>query len=95
MAKKQTTRRASTANDDAFDGVYLLKMVLYVLVGSMWVKISDGATLAVPIPVGLIIGLIFASHEHFRIDRKIEYAVLLIAMLVGYFAPYGLYITVA
>jgi hypothetical protein len=91
MAK--TKRRAKAAdNTDDFDGVYLLKLALYVILGSMWIKISNGDGLNLPLPVGMIIGIAFASHEHFRIDRKIEYAVLLVAMLVGYFAPYGLYI---
>jgi hypothetical protein len=74
------------------DGVYLLKLLLYVLLGSMWIKLSKGDSIGISIPIGLIIGLIFASHEHFQIDRKIEYAALVIAMLFGYFAPYGLYI---
>lgn len=79
--------------DQEYDGVYLLKLVLYVLLGSMWVKLSHGQHLTIPLPVGFIIGAIFTTHEHFRIDRKIEYAVLLVAMLVGYFAPFGLYIS--
>ena len=74
------------------DGVFLLKLMLYVLLGSLWLKTSYG-TLSVPIPFGLIIGLLFAMHEHFQIDRKIEIAVLLVAMLVGYVAPFGLYIS--
>ena len=87
MAKGKKTKRSTE-----LDGVYLLKLLLYVLLGSMWLKISSGNGLHLPIPVGFIVGLIFSSHEHFQIDRKIEYAVLLIAMLFGYFAPYGLYI---
>ena len=89
--KQKTTKPKNSAQ--SFEGVYLFKMVLYLLLGSMWVKISAGADLTVPIPVGLIIGLIFATHEHFRIDRKIEYAIMLVAMLFGYFAPYGLYVS--
>lgn len=81
-----------TKHNDQLDGVYLFKLLLYVLLGSMWLKLSHGSNMNVPIPVGFVIGLIFSTHEHFRIDRKIEYAVLLVAMLVGYFAPYGLYI---
>jgi hypothetical protein len=75
-----------------FDGTYLFKMVLYLLLGSMWLKITSGGDLSVPIPIGLIVGLFFTLHEHFQIDRKIEYAVMLVAMLFGYFASYGLYI---
>lgn len=88
MAKNKKAKRPASE----LDGVYLLKLLLYILLGSMWLKISSGSGLHIPIPVGLIIGLMFTSHEHFRIDRKIEYAALLIAMLFGYFAPYGLYI---
>jgi hypothetical protein len=89
MAK---TKKRRSSGDQELDGVYLLKLVLYVILGSLWVKLSHGGSLNIPIPVGFIAGLLFASHEHFRIDRKIEYAVLLVAMMVGYFAPYGLYI---
>ncbi len=82
----------SKKNQQELDSVYLLKLLLYVLLGSMWLKITAGNNLHIPIPIGLIIGLLFTAHEHFQIDRKIEYAVLLVAMLFGYFAPYGLYI---
>jgi len=74
------------------DGVYILKLLLYVLLGTMWLKVSNGESVSIGLPVGFIVGLIFTSHEHFRIDRKIEYAALLISMVFGYFAPYGLYI---
>lgn len=76
-----------------FDGIYILKLLLYVLLGSLWLKIANGGNITFGIPIGFIIGLIFTSHERFRIDRKIEYAVLLVAMLVGYFAPYGLHVS--
>lgn len=75
------------------DSTYLLKLVMYMVLGSIWVKITKDGTTQIPIPVGLIIGLLFASHEHFKVDRKIEYAILLIAMLVGFWTPIGLYIT--
>lgn len=86
MAKN--TKRAS----NELDGVYILKLLLYVLLGSLWLKVTNGDSISIGVPVGFIIGLAFASHEHFQIDRKIEYAALLVAMLFGYFAPYGLYI---
>lgn len=86
-------RSAARSSNKEYDGVYLLKLVLYLLLGSMWVKLSHGQHLSIPLPVGFVVGAIFSSHEHFRIDRKIEYAVLLVAMLVGYFAPFGLYLS--
>lgn len=74
------------------DGVYLLKLVLYLILGALWLKISKGQTLQVPVPVGFITGLIFAAHEHFQLDKKIEYALLLAAMFVGFWLPIGLYV---
>jgi len=85
-------RRASVASD-RYDGVFALKLALYLVLGTMWIKITDGQVVTVPLPIGLIFGMLFTAHEHFRIDRKIEYAVLMIAALVGFFAPFGLYIT--
>lgn len=87
---KHAPKRQSTAQD--LDSVFFLKLVLYMILGSMWVKVTHADTLSLPLPVGLAVGLFFTSHEHFQIDRKIEYAVLLVAMLIGYFAPFGLYI---
>jgi hypothetical protein len=87
MAKKQ---KESTE----LDGVFVLKLVMYVILGSLWLKLDSGTMQnTFPIPIGLIVGLIFASHEHFRIDRKIEYAVLVLAALIGLIAPYGLFIS--
>jgi len=91
MAKKQS--KAKRQENQELDGVYILKIVLFVILGSIWLKITkDGSDLTVPIPVGLIIGLLFTTHEYFRVDRKIEYAVLACAALFGYLAPYGLFI---
>lgn len=87
--KPKTNRRAPARATASFDGVYLFKLVLYLLLGSIWLKFEGG----LGVPVGLIIGLAFTAHERFRIDRKIEYAVLLVAMFVGYLAPFGVYIS--
>ncbi|HSX43406.1 MAG TPA: hypothetical protein VLF59_04960 [Candidatus Saccharimonadales bacterium] len=75
------------------DGAFVLKLVLYVILGSLWLKLHKGSSdFTIPLPVGLVVGLIFTSHEHFRIDRKIEYGVLVVAALLGMIAPYGLFI---
>jgi hypothetical protein len=88
MAKQK--RSAQTSDND---GAFILKLVLYVILGSLWLKIhSANLNSGIPVPVGLVVGLIFASHEHFRIDRKIEYGVLVIAALIGLIVPYGLFI---
>jgi hypothetical protein len=90
MIKKQKRRTGSAE----LDSVYLLKLVLYLIVGAQWIRFENTTgTSQIPIPIGLIIGFIFAMHDHFRIDRKIEYAVLLVAMFVGFWSQVGIYIT--
>ena len=71
------------------DSVYLLKLILYVVVGAQWIKIQTKGGIQVPIPIGLLIGLLFAAHEHFQIDRKVEYAILTVATFVGFWVPLG------
>lgn len=96
MAKKKTTKaKAKTrTHTQQLDGGYLLKLVLYMIIGAQWIRIvNPEQTHQIPIPIGLIIGVIFASHEHFKIDRKIEYAVLLVAMFVGFWSQVGIFIT--
>lgn len=92
MAKTKQVQKKKTAGNTSFDGVFLFKLVFYLLLGSVWLKMSNGNSVGIGLPVGLIVGLIFTTHEHFQIDRKIEYGVMVVAMLFGYFAPYGLYI---
>lgn len=61
------------------DSVYFLKILLYFVLGTIWIK-YNGRTI---FPVGLMLGILFTSKEHFRIDRKIEYAILLIGTIMG------------
>ncbi len=87
MVKRKTKKAAVET-----DSIFLLKIFLYFLLGSLWVRFggSDDQSLqTVGLPVGLLIGLYFAKHEHFQIDRKIEYVVLLLAMVLSYIAPVG------
>jgi hypothetical protein len=88
MASK--TKKKLTANE--LDSIYVLKLVVYVILGSLWLKITRGQDVQIPIPIGFFIGLVFASHDHVQLDRKIGYAVLLIAMLIGFWAPFGIYV---
>lgn len=88
MAKTKTKPQATE-----LDGVFVLKLVLYAVLGSLWLKLHGStADTTFPLPIGLAVGLLFTSHEHFRIDRKIEYAVLVLAALIGLIAPYGLFV---
>lgn len=78
------------------DGVYFLKLVLYVVLASMWVKFSDplllGGFVVTGLPLGFLVGLLFASRDHFQVDRKIEYAILVVVAIMTYFVPSGIVI---
>lgn len=81
MAKK------AKANQE-LDSVYILKLVMYLILGSQWVRITKSG-FQLPLPYGFMVGLLFARHDHFQIDRKIEYALLLVAMFIGFWLPIG------
>ena len=89
MPQKKKVKSSSNASSDS---AYLLKLILYVIIGSQWLRLTTAGGSQIPIPLGLFIGFTFALHEHFRLDRKIEYAVLLVAMLVGYYANVGIFV---
>lgn len=76
------------------DSVYFLKLVLYMVLGSFWLKFAAplqlGDFMVHGFPLGLIVGLFFASHDHFQIDRKIEYAILILVTIVTFFLPAGI-----
>jgi len=87
---KKLKRKASEP-----DSVYVLKLLLFVFLGSLWLRVGvDGADWLVPLPFGFFVGLLLTSHEHFQIDRKIEYAVLVCSMLVSFFLPFGLLLSI-
>lgn len=75
------------------DALFFLKLVVLLIVGSQWVFI-EGLSWQLPVPVGLILGLVLVTHEHFQINRKIEYAILLVVGFVGFWAPIGLVLKV-
>lgn len=87
MAKKTVKKQATEP-----DSVYFLKLVLYFLLGCLWVQFGgdDGFAL----PIGFVVGIVFASHDHFQIDRKIEIAVLLIATILSFIAPIGFVLSI-
>jgi hypothetical protein len=92
MAKKQTKRKAKVQQET--DSAFFLKLVLFLILGSQWVRIDNLPEWQIPIPVGLLVGLWFASHDHFQIDRKIEYALLLVATFVAFWLPVGIFIQI-
>ncbi len=78
------------------DSAYFLKLVLYVILGSFWLRFASpleiGYITLNGFPLGLLLGLLFASHDHFQIDRKIEYAILVIVTIITFFLPAGIVI---
>jgi hypothetical protein len=75
------------------DSTYILKVLMYLIVGSLWLKVTLKSGSEMPLPVGALIGLLFAAHDHFQIDRKIEYAVIIVAMFIGFWIPTGFQLT--
>ena len=88
--KKQLKNKAKKSNNVEPDGVYLLKLVLYSILGCLWIQVGD----LVILPIGLLLGILFASHDHFQIDRKIEFAVLFIAAILSFISPIGFVMTI-
>jgi hypothetical protein len=93
MVKNKTKTRKKASQE--LDGVYVLKIVLYLIIGSQWLWLTNADnTRQMPLPLGLLVGGVFALHDHFQIDRKIEFAILLMACLVGFWSQAGLFINV-
>jgi hypothetical protein len=92
MAKTKQKRSVRSHPATEQDSAYFLKIVLYLIMGSLWLKITKGGDTQIPLPIGFVVGLFYVQHEHFQIDRKIEYAVLLMALLLGFWIPFGIYI---
>lgn len=77
------------------DGLYLIKLMLVILLGSFWLKfghpIMVGNLFLNGIPLGLIVGLFLVSkYEQFQFNRKIWYALLIITAIISYFLPSGI-----
>lgn len=89
---KKTTKKVTKEVPEK-DSVYFLKLVLYFILGCLWVRI--GTESGISLPIGLAIGVLLASHDHFKIDRKIEYAILLIATILSYIAPIGFVLSIS
>ncbi len=89
MAKQKRKTKKTTESDSA----YFLKLVLFFILGTFWVRLVNiqiGPFEHLSLPAGLLIGLVFASHEHFQIDRKVEFAILLGATFISFYLPVGI-----
>jgi hypothetical protein len=95
MVKQKVKNKKNDRRARETDNAYILKIVLFLIIGSQWIRLTDSnMTQQIPLPVGLLIGLFFAAHDHFQIDRKIEYAVLVLACLVGFWTQVGISMTI-
>ena len=98
-ARNRATAVSRTGRERIFesDGTYFLKLVVFVLLGTFWIKFGQPVTwLGLPlngIPVGLLVGLILVSRfEKYQADRKIWYAILVVVGIISYFVPAGIVI---
>lgn len=79
------------------DGAYFLKLVICVVLGTLWIKFGapiswQGITVA-SIPLGFFAGLLLVHQfEKYQSDRKIWYAILLIVTIISNFLPAGIVI---
>lgn len=80
---------ARKARPQEADSVYFLKLLMFFILGTIWMQFNGRTVL----PLGLLAGLVFAQHDHFQIDRKVEYLTLLIAALLGLIG-HGIYLAV-
>lgn len=79
------------------DSTYFLKLVVFVLLGTLWLKFGTPVSWAgVPIngvPIGLLLGLLLVhKFEKYQADRKIWYATMLVVTIICYFVPAGIVI---
>ncbi|MDZ7744925.1 MAG: hypothetical protein U5K77_04195 [Candidatus Saccharibacteria bacterium] len=92
MANKPK-KHSKTSNNQ--DSVFVLKILLYLLLGMQWVWFVDAlGNVVFLLPFGPALGLLFASHEHFSLDRKLDYTVLLLSGAVSFLLGVGFYFTV-
>ncbi len=90
-----TQNKESDGKNHESDIFYVLKLLLFIAIGGVWLRLSflGRGYPEIPIPAGLLVGLLFAAHEKFQIDRKIEYFALIGAAMISFFLPFGLVIS--
>lgn len=86
MTKAAAAKRTSKETDS----VYFLKILVFFVLGSIWVKYHG----VVVFPIGLVLGLALSAHDHFAIDRKVEYAVLIVSALLTLATGYCVFVVV-
>lgn len=79
------------------DSTYFLKLVIVVILGTLWIKLTHPVSwMGIPfggIPLGLLVGLAgIKLFEKNPFDRKIWFAVLIVIAIISYFVPAGIVI---
>jgi len=95
--KNKATTASSKERVFETDGTYFLKLVVFALLGTLWIKFQQPISwFGLPfnaVPVGFLVGLLLVrKFEQYQTDRKIWYAILLVVTIVCYFAPAGIVI---
>lgn len=93
-ARNRPKRQRTPAESDS---TYFLKLVIYVLLGTFWIKFAQPIEVAgVPfggVPLGMMVGILIVSQfEKNQANRKIWYAVLLVITIISHFVPAGIVI---
>ena len=96
-ARNRVVSRKGYLLSNESDGQYLLKLVLIILLGTLWLKFEHplwiGAFPIGAIPVVMIFGLLLVSRiEKQQFDRKIWYAILLVVTVISYIGAAGIVI---
>ena len=79
------------------DSVYFLKLVIVVLLSTLWLKFAvpmswNGIPLTA-FPIGALIAIVgIRLLEKDVVDRKIWFAVLVVVTIISYFVPAGIVI---
>ena len=79
------------------DGVYFLKLVIVVILSTLWLKLATPISWhGIPLggfPIGAMVTLIaIRLAEKDPYDRKIWFAVLVMVTILSYFVPAGIVI---
>lgn len=79
------------------DGVYFLKLVIVVILSTLWLKLATPMSWnGIPLggfPIGALVTIIaIRLLEKDQTDRKIWFAVLVMVTILSYFVPAGIII---
>lgn len=95
QSKKRPARIVYRKRITEADGTYFLKLVVVVILSTLWLKFVTPMTWNdIPFgafPMGALIALVgIRLYEKDAIDRKIWYAVIVIVTILSYFVPAGI-----